>query len=68
MIVFGHRGAAGEAPENTLAGIRHAIAAGVKKHRSGFALIRGWPAFPTTRSQPEPNRRHQQKYRRPNLA
>ena len=30
MIVFGHRGAAGEAPENTLAGIRHAIAAGVK--------------------------------------
>lgn len=30
MIVFGHRGAAGEAPENTLAGIKHAIAAGIK--------------------------------------
>ena len=30
MQVFGHRGAAGEAPENTLAGIRHAIDIGVR--------------------------------------
>ena len=30
MIVIGHRGAAGEAPENTLAGIRHALRLGIK--------------------------------------
>lgn len=30
MIVYGHRGAAGEAPENTLAGFRHAIDRGVR--------------------------------------
>ncbi len=29
MRVFGHRGAAGHCPENTLAGLRHAIALGV---------------------------------------
>lgn len=31
MQLFGHRGAAGEAPENTIAGIRHAIARGVRR-------------------------------------
>lgn len=31
MIVYGHRGARGEAPENTLAGFRHAIDCGVKR-------------------------------------
>ena len=30
MQLFGHRGAAGEAPENTIAGIRHAIERGVR--------------------------------------
>ena len=30
MIVVGHRGAAGEAPENTIAGFRHAIDRGVR--------------------------------------
>ncbi len=30
MIVYGHRGARGEAPENTLAGFRHAIDTGVR--------------------------------------
>ncbi len=30
MILFGHRGAAGEAPENTLAGARHAIERGAR--------------------------------------
>ena len=30
MLVYGHRGAAGEAPENTLAGFRHAIDRGVR--------------------------------------
>ena len=30
MLVFGHRGARGEAPENTLAGFAHAYAAGVR--------------------------------------
>ncbi len=30
MIVIGHRGARGEAPENTLAAFRHAITAGVR--------------------------------------
>lgn len=29
MRVFGHRGAAGHCPENTLASLRHAIALGV---------------------------------------
>jgi len=31
MQLFGHRGAAGEAPENTIAGIRHAIERGVRR-------------------------------------
>ena len=30
MIVYGHRGAAGEAPENTIAGGKHAVARGVR--------------------------------------
>ncbi|MGI9294167.1 MAG: glycerophosphodiester phosphodiesterase, partial [Pseudomonadales bacterium] len=30
MLVYGHRGAAGEAPENTIAGFRHAIDRGVR--------------------------------------
>ena len=30
MIVVGHRGAQGEAPENTVAGVRHAIDRGVR--------------------------------------
>ena len=30
MIVYGHRGARGEAPENTIAGCRHAVARGVR--------------------------------------
>ncbi len=30
MLVIGHRGAAGEAPENTIAGFRHAIERGVR--------------------------------------
>ena len=30
MIVFGHRGAAGEAPENTIPGFAHAVDVGVK--------------------------------------
>jgi len=30
MIIFGHRGAAGEAPENTIAGIQRGISLGVK--------------------------------------
>jgi len=30
MQVVGHRGAAGEAPENTIAGFRHAIDRGVR--------------------------------------
>lgn len=31
MQVYGHRGAAGEAPENTIAGCKHAIARGVRR-------------------------------------
>ncbi|NNC55185.1 MAG: glycerophosphodiester phosphodiesterase, partial [Pseudomonadales bacterium] len=31
MLVFGHRGAAGEAPENTVVGVRRAIEAGVTR-------------------------------------
>ena len=30
MIVYGHRGARGEAPENTIAGCRHAVGRGVR--------------------------------------
>ncbi len=30
MIIYGHRGARGEAPENTIAGARHAVARGVR--------------------------------------
>ena len=30
MLVYGHRGAGGEAPENTIAGCKHAIARGVQ--------------------------------------
>ncbi|MCZ6831449.1 MAG: glycerophosphodiester phosphodiesterase [Gammaproteobacteria bacterium] len=30
MIVYGHRGAQGEAPENTIAGCKHAVARGVR--------------------------------------
>ena len=30
MQIFGHRGAAGEAPENTIAGARHAISRGTR--------------------------------------
>ena len=30
MIVYGHRGARGEAPENTIAGARHAVSRGVR--------------------------------------
>jgi glycerophosphoryl diester phosphodiesterase len=30
LKIFGHRGAAGEAPENTIAGLRHAIERGVR--------------------------------------
>jgi glycerophosphoryl diester phosphodiesterase len=31
VIVYGHRGARGEAPENTIAGARHAVARGVRQ-------------------------------------
>ena len=31
MQLFGHRGAAGEAPENTIAGVKHAISRGVRQ-------------------------------------
>ena len=31
MIVYGHRGACGESPENTIAGCRHALARGAKR-------------------------------------
>lgn len=30
MLVYGHRGAAGEAPENTIAGFQHAIECGIR--------------------------------------
>ena len=30
MIVYGHRGSQGEAPENTIAGCRHAVSRGVR--------------------------------------
>jgi glycerophosphoryl diester phosphodiesterase len=31
MLIYGHRGARGEAPENTLGGFRHALAAGIER-------------------------------------
>ena len=31
MIVYGHRGAAGEAPENTIAGALHAVERGIRR-------------------------------------
>ena len=30
MIIFGHRGAAGEAPENTIAGLQHGLSLGIR--------------------------------------
>jgi glycerophosphoryl diester phosphodiesterase len=38
VAVFGHRGARGEAPENTLAGFRHAAAAGVAAIETDIAV------------------------------
>ena len=38
MQVFGHRGAAGEAPENTIAGLHHAIKRGLSYAEIDFRL------------------------------
>ncbi|MBS3805579.1 MAG: glycerophosphodiester phosphodiesterase [Oleiphilaceae bacterium] len=38
MIVYGHRGAKGEAPENTLAGFRHAYRQGIRHFELDLAL------------------------------
>ena len=40
MIVYGHRGARGEAPENTIAGCRHALARGVQHIEIDLRLSR----------------------------
>lgn len=40
MIVYGHRGAQGEAPENTIAGCRHAIDRGVRHLEIDLRLSR----------------------------
>ena len=58
MILFGHRGAAGEAPENTLTGFAHAVRVGVRAfeldvhltldgelvviHDNSPCVLRGW--------------------------
>ena len=39
MIVYGHRGAKGEAPENTLAGFTHAYRHGVRHFELDLSLI-----------------------------
>ncbi len=41
MFVYGHRGAAGEAPENTLAGFRHAMKQGVRHFEMDLRCARG---------------------------
>lgn len=38
MIVYGHRGAKGEAPENTLAGFRHAYRHGIRRFELDLVL------------------------------
>ncbi len=40
MLIYGHRGARGEAPENTLAGFRRALAAGVTRVELDLRLSR----------------------------
>ena len=40
MIVYGHRGAKGEAPENTLAGFRHAYRHGIRHFELDLVLSR----------------------------
>lgn len=40
MIVYGHRGAKGEAPENTLAGFRHAFRHGIRHFELDLVLSR----------------------------
>ncbi len=40
MLIYGHRGAAGEAPENTLAGFRRAVGAGVLRVELDIHLSR----------------------------
>lgn len=40
MIVYGHRGAKGEAPENTLAGFRHAFRQGIRHFELDLVLSR----------------------------
>lgn len=40
MLIYGHRGAAGEAPENTLAGFRRAVEAGVLRVELDIHLSR----------------------------
>ena len=38
MIIFGHRGAAGEAPENTIAALRHAMSQGITRFEIDLRL------------------------------
>ncbi|MDX1756616.1 MAG: glycerophosphodiester phosphodiesterase [Marinobacter sp.] len=40
MIIYGHRGAKGEAPENTLAGFKHAYRHGIRRFEFDLALSR----------------------------
>ncbi len=41
MFVYGHRGAAGEAPENTLAGFRHAMRQGIRHFEMDLRCAKG---------------------------
>lgn len=41
MFVYGHRGAAGEAPENTLAGFRHAMRHGIRHFEMDLRCAKG---------------------------
>ncbi|MEM6936278.1 MAG: glycerophosphodiester phosphodiesterase [Pseudomonadota bacterium] len=40
MLIYGHRGAAGEAPENTIAGLRHLIGLGLQRVEIDLRLSR----------------------------